>query len=203
MTRTRPRILFVCGSINQTTQMHQIARALPETEAWFTPYYGNAVERWFVKAGLAEHTIAGRRLRARCLGYLEREQLAIDCDGERGGYDLCVSCSDVVAQDNLRAPMVLVQEGILIGEGVMWPIISRFPQALPRWLLGDGRDRPEPPLRALLRRQRRLSRAVRRAWRPAERLVTTGIPNFDDSRALPQQRVPPPELRPRLHLGHP
>jgi hypothetical protein len=160
--------------------MHQIARALPETEAWFTPYYGNALERWFVRIGLAEHTIAGRRLRARCLAYLEREQLSVDCDGERGGYDLCVSCSDVVVQDNVRAPMVLVQEGILDREGVMWPIISRFPHALPRWLSGTAATGLSFRYERFCvasegYRELFLERGV-----PAERLVTTGIPNFDD-----------------------
>jgi hypothetical protein len=37
----RPRVLFVCGSQNQTGQMLQIAKALPEVEAWFTPYYSD------------------------------------------------------------------------------------------------------------------------------------------------------------------
>ena len=41
--RRSPRILFIGGSINQTTQMHQIADELPECEPAFTPYY---VDGW-------------------------------------------------------------------------------------------------------------------------------------------------------------
>jgi hypothetical protein len=32
-----PRALFICGSINQTKQMHAVAAALPELHPSFTP----------------------------------------------------------------------------------------------------------------------------------------------------------------------
>src|ERR1700676_1667841 len=39
----RRRILFICGSLNQTTQLHQVARELPELDHAFTPCYGDGL----------------------------------------------------------------------------------------------------------------------------------------------------------------
>jgi hypothetical protein len=187
---TAKRILFVCGSINQTTQMQRIARELGEFQAAFTPFYGNPFDQFFIRAGLAEMTIAGRKLRSRCLSYLEREGLEIDLDGARGGYALCVTCSDVIVQNNLQAPIVLVQEGILDREGLLWPLLSRFPRRFPRWLAGTAAT-------GLSLRYERFCVAsdgyrdlfIHRGV-PAERLVTTGIPNFDDCAAFHDNDFP-------------
>ena len=35
-----PRVFFICGSLNQTTQMHQIAAELPDCTPSLSPYYG-------------------------------------------------------------------------------------------------------------------------------------------------------------------
>jgi len=53
------RVLFICGSLNQTTQMHQIARQMPELEARFTPYYCDGFLELMRRAGLVEFTILG------------------------------------------------------------------------------------------------------------------------------------------------
>ena len=37
------RILFICGSMNQTTQMHEVSRHLTEYERAFTPFYCDGV----------------------------------------------------------------------------------------------------------------------------------------------------------------
>src|ERR1700722_19760182 len=110
----RRRILFICGSLNQTTQMHQIARQLPEHEHVYTPYYGHGYIEALRRAKALEFTVLGDKLRRRCLDYLEREGLPIDLHGRRGGYDLVLTCSDLVMPRNIRrGPVVLVQEGIL------------------------------------------------------------------------------------------
>ena len=170
--------------------MQRIARELAEFQAAFTPFYGNPFDQFFIRAGLAEMTIAGQKLRRRCLSYLEREGLEIDLDGARGGYALCVTCSDVIVQHNLKAPIVLVQEGILDREGLLWPLLSRFPRLLPRWLAGTAAT-------GLSLRYERFCVAsdgyrdlfIRRGV-PAERLVTTGIPNFDDCAAFHDNDFP-------------
>ncbi|AUX43724.1 hypothetical protein SOCE26_051780 [Sorangium cellulosum] len=177
---SRSKALFICGSINQTTQMHQIARELPEVDASFSPYYGGREVELMRRLGALEATIGGDKLRGRCLEYLRDHGLSVDDGGARGGYDLVLLCSDLVWPDNVDGRrVVLVQEGMTDPESVLFPLVQRL-RFLPRWLAGTSAtglsDRyarfcvASPGYRDLF---------VRRGARP-EKIVVTGIPNFDD-----------------------
>ncbi len=186
----RPSVLFICGSINQTTQMHQIASALPEVDATFTPYYGDRSVELLAEFGLLEGTIAGSKLRGRCLDYLRRHDLVIDAFGRRGGYDLVLTCSDVVIPSNVRGvPLVAVQEGILDPDGFGYRIVRRFARA-PRWLAGTAAT----GLSGSYERFCVASHGYRDLFigrgAPAERVVVTGIPNFDDCEAFRRNSFP-------------
>src|SRR6185436_15475557 len=103
MEIVRKKILFICGSINQTTQMHQIARELPEYDLWFTPYYTDGwVEYLMLKPGFLNWTIAGKKLAKRCTDYLDKHNLRVDYRGAQGGYDLAFTCSDLFFPKNIR-----------------------------------------------------------------------------------------------------
>ncbi|WP_437301226.1 hypothetical protein [Sorangium sp. So ce426] len=177
---SRSKALFICGSINQTTQMHQIARELPEVDAYFTPYYGDRDVELLRRLGALEGTIGGNKLRGRCLDYLREHGLPVDDGGRRGDYDLVLHCSDLVWPSNITGKnVVLVQEGMTDPESILFPLVKRLP-SLPRWLAGTSAtglsDRytrfcvASPGYRDLF---------VRRGVRP-EKIVVTGIPNFDD-----------------------
>jgi len=184
------RVLFVCGSLNQTTQMHQVARELPEVMAVFTPYYADGLLEACRRLRLVEFSVLGDKLRRRCLDYLERERLAIDVGGRAGGYDLAVTCSDLVVPRNLRArPVVLVQEGILDPDSLGLRLWRRWP-FLPRWIGGTTTT-------GLSRRYDRFCVASQgyrdvftRNGAPPERIVVTGIPNFDDCRRYLENDFP-------------
>ncbi|MCL2449732.1 MAG: hypothetical protein FWD17_12365, partial [Polyangiaceae bacterium] len=135
---SRPKVLFICGSINQTTQMHAIARELYECDARFTPYYGDGLYEVLRRLGLIEMSIAGNKRRGWCLDYLRDHRLAIDMHGREGGYDLVVDCTDVIIPRNIRsARVVLVQEGILDPPGWLAALGKRF-RLLPRPLAGTS-----------------------------------------------------------------
>ncbi len=175
------RVLFICGSLNQTTQLHAVARALPNITAHFTPFYGSAAVTGMRRLGLLENTIGGNKLRARSLAYLEQHGLNVDLDGTRGGYELVVTCTDVALPDNLGgAPLVVVQEGILDPPNLAWGLVRRFPTQLPRWLAGTSAS----GLSGKYQRFCVASAGYRELFiahgAPAARLVVTGIPNFDD-----------------------
>ena len=110
-----PRVLFVCGSPNQTGQMLQIARALPEVEAWFTPYYSDWPHHLAIlKLGIFEPAILGHKRRGICADQLNRRGLSIDLGAEQNEYDLWVCPNDAILPAGLsRVPSVLVQEGIM------------------------------------------------------------------------------------------
>jgi hypothetical protein len=176
----RPRVLFIGGSLNQTTQMHKVAAEMEECDAAFTPYYADGVLEAARRLGLVEFTILGDKLRRRCLAYLEKHRLSVDVGGAGGNYDLVVSCSDLIVQGNIRRrPVVVVQEGLLDRAGASFHLCKALP-FLPLWLAGTSTT-------GLSRRYDRFCVAsdgyrevfVRQGV-PPERMVVTGIPNFDD-----------------------
>jgi hypothetical protein len=188
--RRRKRILFICGSLNQTTQMHQIARQLPEYDHAYTPYYGHGYIEALRRARCLEFTVLGDKLRRRCLDYLEREGLPIDLHGRRGGYDLVLSCSDLVVPRNIRrTPVVLVQEGILDPAGLPFQL-CRHLKVLPLWLAGTSTT----GLSGCYERFCVASEGYRDLFvangAPGERIVVTGIPNFDDCRRYERNDFP-------------
>jgi hypothetical protein len=189
----RRRILFICGSLNQTSQMHQIARQLPEHEHAFTPYYVDGALELARRARLLEFTVAGHKLRRRCLAYLEKHHLPLDIGGrgeKEASYDLVLSCSDLVVPRNLwDRRVVLVQEGILDPAGPAFRLCRRFP-ALPRWLAGTATTGLSGRFdRFCVASEGYRDLFVANGVDPA-RIVVTGIPNFDDCRRYSDNGFP-------------
>ena len=130
----RKKILLICGSLNQTRQMHQIAEELPDYDRFFTPYYGDFVLRLAQRLNLAEFTVVGRKLSSRCLTYIEQHKLTADIEGRDRDYDLILTCSDLVVPKNIRRKkIILVQEGMTDPENIAYHLVKRVP-FLPRWL---------------------------------------------------------------------
>jgi hypothetical protein len=185
------RVLFVCGSLNQTTQLHRVAERLPEVEAKFTPYYGDAGIDLLRRLGLIEGTIGGNELTGRCLQYLRKNGLAVDLGGRRGGYDLAVTCSDVVVPRNLRRiPLVAVQEGILDPDGPMFELVRRFPRLLPRFLAGTAATGLSGAFERFCVASEGYRQLFAERGAPLERMVVTGIPNFDDCESFRRNDFP-------------
>jgi|KBSMisStandDraft_5_1062788.scaffolds.fasta_scaffold92619_1 hypothetical protein len=176
-----PRVLFVCGSPNQTGQMLQIARALPEVEAWFTPYYSDSPHYVAtLKVGLFEPAIHGHKRRGICVDELNRLGLRIDLAAERNAYDLWVCPNDAIIPSGVsRVPWVLVQEGIM--EQPNWRTwVWRYTRLMPRGIATTA-------VFGLTKRYEKFcvaSEGYRKQFLaegiPADKLVVTGIPNFDD-----------------------
>jgi len=175
----RPRVLFICGSMNQTTQLHAVARALDGVDASFTPFYGNGLYRTLRRLGLVEVTIGGHKRRGWCLDYLRAHQLDIDLDGACGGYDLVVICTDLEIPDNVAgAKLVVVQEGIFDPEGFAYRVCRRFP-SWPRWLAGTAMTGLSGAYdRMCVASDGYRDHLVARGADPAT-IAVTGIPNFD------------------------
>jgi hypothetical protein len=174
------RVLFICGSINQTTQMEQIAAHLHDYSCYFTPYYGDKVLDLCCRMGLAEFSVMGKKLSRRCLDYLASRGLPTDLKGRRWTYDLIITCSDLVIPKNVAGKgTILVQEGMTDPENLLYRLVKRF-RFLPRWLASTAAtglsDRynffcvASHGYRDLF---------IRKGVRP-DKLLVTGIPNFDN-----------------------
>jgi hypothetical protein len=178
----RKRIFFICGSMNQTTQMHQISKHLSDYEYSFSPFYCHGFDEMLRKLGLTEFTIAGNKTVGRCRTYLENHDLPIDYQGKKKPYDLVVTCSDVYLQKNIRDNrIVLVQEGIIDPESIMYHLVKRF-RFLPRWMADTAMTGLSDAYAAFcVASEGYRDLFIRKGVRP-EKIVVTGIPNFDDCR---------------------
>ena len=176
----RKRVLFICGSMNQTTQMHQIALHLTQYEQAFSPFYCHGIDEIYRRLGLMEFTIIGHKLASRCRKYLEDHSLAIDYRGKNGPYDLVLTCSDVYVQKNIRnEKIVLVQEGITDPESFAFHLVTRF-RFLPLWLAGTAATGLSDAYQKFcVASEGYRAFFIRKGVRP-EKIVVTGIPNFDD-----------------------
>lgn len=176
----RKRVLFICGSMNQTTQMHQIARHLPEYEHAFTPYYCDGIDEWYRKLGWMEFTIIGHKLASRCRAYLEANGLPIDYQGRHGPYDLVLTCSDVYLQKNIRgSTIVLVQEGITDPETFAYRLVRRW-RFLPLWLAGTAATGLSDAYQVFCVASEGYRDFFVQKGACPNKVVVTGIPNFDD-----------------------
>ncbi|MBF0257496.1 MAG: hypothetical protein HQK62_01450 [Desulfamplus sp.] len=190
----KKKIFFICGSMNQTTQMHQISRHLGDYDHAFSPFYVNGFDEFLRKLGMIEFTIAGNKLTNRCRDYLHAQGLPIDEKGkqgakeEKGGkeeqgknrpYDLVVTCSDVYLQKNIKGNrIVLVQEGITDPESFMFHLVNKF-RFLPLWFAGNALTGLSDAYEVFCvasegYRDFFIKKGVR-----SEKIVVTGIPNFD------------------------
>jgi hypothetical protein len=174
------RILFICGSMNQTTQMRQVSRHLVEYEQAFTPYYCDGVLELLRRMKRLEFTIIGDRIARRCGQYLRDQGVAIDYGGRKGPYDLVVTCSDVFVQRNIRKNrIVLVQEGITDPEDRHFRLVQRH-RWLPRWIAGTAATGLSDAYRAFCVASEGYREFFVRKGVRAEKIAVTGIPNFDN-----------------------
>ena len=178
------KILFICGSLNQTTMMHKIARQLGEHECFFTPYYADGFINLLTRFGLLRNTILGGRHRRDTLNYLRDNQLQIDFRGQNNDYDLVLTGSDAIIQNNIRNKrLMLIQEGMTEPEGLIYYLVRAF--KLPRWLantsvtgISNAFDLfcvASPGYKQLF---------IKKGVHP-EKIIITGIPNFDNLANIP------------------
>jgi hypothetical protein len=163
--------------------MHEIGRHLGAHDCFYTPYYSDGLLHWASRNGLLDFTVLGGRMRRLTDEYLDRQCLPRDERGRRGPYDLVVTCSDLIVQRNIRrSPLVLVQEGMTDPEDLGYRLVRAL--GLPRWLgstattgLSLAYDRFCVASEGY--RDQFTARGV-----PPDKLVVTGIPNFDNCRAF-------------------
>src|SRR5215813_250051 len=184
------RALFICGSINQTTQMHKVAQQLAECDCFFTTYYDDGYPETLKKMRLTEATPLGYKLSARTLAYFQRHDLAIDQAGLNGPYDLVVTCSDLLVPGNIRRyPIVLVQEGMTDPEGIFFRFWQKH-RWFPRWLAGTAVSGLSDQYTKFCVASEGYKRHFVSKGANPDKIVVTGIPNFDNCRRFLDNTFP-------------
>lgn len=173
------KILFMCGSFNQTTMLHQISKQLPEYEHFFTAYYSDGLEKLFASLGLLDFSVLGGKFREHTESYFTKHNLNIDYGGEKNEYDLVVVCSDLIVPKNLRnKKMVMVQEGMTDPENVFFHIVKKF-KGIPRYFGGTAATGLSDDYTFFCVASDGYKDVFIRKGVKREKLIVTGIPNFD------------------------
>lgn len=176
----RKKILFVCGSMNQTTQMHQIAQHLGEYDQWFTPFFSDGLLGKAAELGMLEFTIMGKKRSGKALEYLGTHGLKLDIGGAKHPYDLVVTCTDLIVPAHFRSrKTVLVQEGMTEPETLLFHLARSFGW-VPRWIAGTAATGLSDCYEKFcVASEGYRDLFIRKGVDPAK-LEVTSIPNFDD-----------------------
>jgi len=176
----RKKILFICGSLNQTSMMHQISKYFIDHDCYFTPYYADGIINYVVQKGYLNFSILNGTFRKNTEKYLNDNNLKIDYRGVNNNYDLVYTCADLIYPKNIRdKKVILVQEGMTDPENLMFYLVKYL--KLPRWLASTS-------TMGMSYRYDLFCVAshgykdffIKRKNVPPEKIVVTGIPNFDN-----------------------
>lgn len=173
------KILFICGSLNQTRMLHQIAEKLmPQYECHFTPYYADGLVDLSARVGLLNKTVLGGRHQQETLNYLKAHGLKIDWRGKMYWYDLVVTGSDLIVPKNVRQNrLILVQEGITEPETLVYHLVKWF--KLPRYLANTSTTGLSDLYDVFcVGSQGYRNEFIRKGVNP-DKIAVTGMPNFD------------------------
>lgn len=176
---TNRKILFICGSLNQTTMMHTISGHFSDDQCYFTPYYSDGFLKLLADSNLLDFSILGGQFKKRTFSYLNQHGLQIDYQGTANDYDLVYTCSDLIVPKNIRnRKLILVQEGMTDPENLMYYLVKNL--RLPRWMASTsvtGLSHAYDKFCVASQGYKELF--VQKGVDP-EKIEVTGIPNFDN-----------------------
>jgi hypothetical protein len=173
------KILFICGSLNQTTMMHKISTYFPDYQCFFTPFYSDGFLKLLTNLRVLDFTILGGQFKDRTFSYLKRHNLAIDFEGINNEYDLVYTCSDLIVPKNIRnKKLILVQEGMTDPENLMYYLVKYL--KLPRWLASTSTTGLSNTYDKFCVASEGYKELFIKKGADPDRVEVTGIPNFDN-----------------------
>lgn len=176
-------ILFIGGSVNQTSICHEIARHLPAScNCYFTPYYIDyPMAKTIMASGLLDFTVLGGKFRRQTEAYLKKNRLPVDYGGRLYDYDLVVTTSDLIIQNNIRGKkIILVQEGMTDPENPFTFLVKHL--HLPPWVaLNTSAFGLTGAYEFFCVASQGYKQYFVRMGVAPEKIVVTGIPNFDNA----------------------
>ncbi len=172
-------ILFICGSMNQTSMMHKKSGYFPDDNCYVTPYYSDGFVRYFAEKGFLDNTVLGGQFRLKTIEYLAANNLNIDLDGKNYDYDLIFTCSDLIVPQNIYGKkIVLVQEGMTDPENILFQAVKKL--KLPAWVAGTSATGISNAYSKFCVASKGYKELFIKKGADAEKIEVTGIPNFDN-----------------------
>ncbi|MCU0327410.1 MAG: hypothetical protein MUE53_00295 [Chitinophagales bacterium] len=188
----KKKILFVTGSLNQTTQLHKIASYLePRHEIFFTQVFQDGkFYEFLAESGFFDHTVFGKNSSFSKISrqYIQDHNIRYDYRGESLGnsYDLAVLSTDIVFPSFLsKTKTAWIQEGMIDPQTFFSNLILKL--KLPRYLTGSTSLNGSSNLADLyFSASQGFKSLFVKNGTEAHKILCTGIPNFDDLYALAQ-----------------
>jgi len=181
------KILFLIGSPNQTTQMHQIASHLEDFDCYFSQLYYDGswspLYNTVHKLGLLESTIVSGHFKQKGDRYLAEHGLRNDYKAAVYGnqYDLAVVCTDTILPESLlkNTRTVFVQEG-MTDQMNWWSRVVKKLKLPPTLAVGTSLNGTSNICDIYCVASPGYKKYFSKGGTDHNRIVVTGIPNFDN-----------------------
>jgi hypothetical protein len=179
----RRKILFITGSINQTSQMHQIAKHLEQDyDCWFSQLFpdNDFLKTMMKYTPLANGTVLAGQFREKSENYLRQHGLQIDYGGDSHRYDLVVNCTDMIVSEKFRqTKTVWVQEGMIDRRTPLSDIVKVL--RIPPYFTGDTSLNGSTNVCDIYcAASEGYKNYFAKNGTDVNKLIVTGIPNYDD-----------------------
>lgn len=188
----KKKILFITGSINQTTQMQQIASHLSDFDCWFSQIFVDFPPfQWLIdNTELLSKTVVSGQFKENSEKYCREHGLQMDYKGKRHKYDLVVYCSDMVIPDRmLQTKTVWVQEGMIDEYTTLSKLINKL--RLPPYLaVGTSLNGASNICDVYCAASEGYKERFAKLGTDAHKIFATGIPNFDNAQQYLQNDFP-------------
>ncbi|MCO5251642.1 MAG: CDP-glycerol glycerophosphotransferase family protein [Candidatus Kapabacteria bacterium] len=172
-------ILFICGSLNQTTMMHAISKHLEYYNCFFTPYYADGYIDVLARKGYLDFSILGGSFKGASMNYLWKENLRVDYYGNSYNYDLVVTCSDLLVPKNIQnKKLILVQEGMTDPKNFAYYLVKWF--KFPRYIASTSTNGLSDAYDIFCVASEGYKQLFVQNGIKEEKIRVTGIPNFDN-----------------------
>jgi len=184
-----PRVLFIGGSLNQTTMMHRISEGFSDCECYFSPFYSDGYINYLVERGVLDFTVLAGKFRRDTENYLKANNLKVDYKGTLNNYNLVVTCQDLIVPRNIRdKKVVLIQEGMTDPETVLYHLVRGI--GLPRWLASTAATGLSDSYDLFYVASEGYKDLFTRKGVNSDKIRVTGIPNFDHAESFTKNQFP-------------
>ncbi|MGI4871409.1 MAG: hypothetical protein ACRYFX_09560 [Janthinobacterium lividum] len=192
------KALYLVGSPNQTTQMHQVAQLLAdEYEPYFSQLYYDGWMRgfyeWLLRHNILDKTVVQGLVKEKADRYLTEQNLRNDFENRVFGhdYDLVVCCSDIVVPWPLlaRTKSVFVQEGMTDPLNLWARLVKKFTH-FPILTISTALNGMNNCCDVYCVASPGYARHFEQIGVDKDKIIVTGIPNFDDIAKLRNNTFP-------------
>jgi len=181
---SKKKILFLTGSPNQTTQMHQISEHLNEKfDCYFSQLFSS--HRLFevvLKSGILDHTIFSGEFKLKADKYLAENNLKNDyrCKVYNNEYDLVLACTDMILPKNLKSVKTIwIQEGMID----VYTLLAKIVKALklpPFFAMNTALNGSSNVCDIYCAASNGYKNYLSEKGTDKRKIIVTGIPNYDN-----------------------